>query len=49
MLFTEFRFLPFFLLVFGLHWLLRGPRLRKGWLLLASLLALSYYAHANWP
>jgi len=36
MLFTELRFLPFFLLVFALHWALPGPRARKAWLLLAS-------------
>ncbi len=45
MLFTEFKFLPFFALVFAMHWLLRGPRLRKGWLLLASY---AFYAAWDW-
>jgi len=36
MLFVEFRFLFFFLLVFGMHWLLRGRRARQGWLLVCS-------------
>ena len=45
MLFTEFRFLPFFVMVFAIHWLLRGPRLRKTWLLLASY---AFYAAWDW-
>ncbi|MBL7009433.1 MAG: MBOAT family protein [Planctomycetes bacterium] len=45
MLFTEFRFLPFFLLVFGLHWSLRRDRARKAWLLLASY---AFYAAWDW-
>ncbi len=36
MLFVEFLFLPFFLIVFGVHWALRGMRLRKLWLLASS-------------
>lgn len=45
MIFTEFRFLGFFLLVFGVHWLLRGANLRKSWLLLASY---TFYAAWDW-
>ncbi len=45
MLFTEFRFLPFFLVVLGLHWALRSDRLRKLWLLLASY---AFYAAWDW-
>lgn len=37
MIFSEPRFLFFFALVFGVHWLLRGNPLRKAWLLTASL------------
>ena len=33
MLFVEFRFLIFFLLVFSVHWALRGNTARKAWLL----------------
>ncbi len=36
MIFTELRFLPFFLLVFAVHWTLRGLRARKLWLLVTS-------------
>ncbi len=36
MLFVEFRFLLFFLVVFSVHWALRGNSARKIWLLLAS-------------
>ena len=36
MLFVEFRFLFFFLLVFGVHWALRGNTSRKLWLLVAN-------------
>jgi alginate O-acetyltransferase complex protein AlgI len=36
MLFSEFLFLPFFTVVFTVHWLLRGNTARKRWLLLAS-------------
>ncbi len=45
MIFTEFRFLGFFLLVFGVHWLLRGLRARKIWLLMASYV---FYAAWDW-
>lgn len=45
MLFTELRFLPFFLLVFAVHWALRGERLRKTWLLAASY---AFYAAWDW-
>ncbi|MCP4093969.1 MAG: MBOAT family protein [Planctomycetes bacterium] len=45
MIFTEFRFLAFFAIVFSLHWLLRGPTLRKSWLLLASY---TFYAAWDW-
>jgi alginate O-acetyltransferase complex protein AlgI len=45
MIFTEFRFLGFFLLVFGVHWVLRGANLRKSWLLLASY---TFYAAWDW-
>ncbi|MFM1872774.1 MAG: hypothetical protein RL398_2196 [Planctomycetota bacterium] len=37
MIFSEPRFLVFFLLVFGVHWALRGNGIRKLWLLGASL------------
>ncbi len=36
MLFVEFRFLVFFLIVFSVHWPLRTNTARKWWLLLAS-------------
>ena len=36
MLFVEFRFLFFFLLVFGVYWALQKNSLRKGWLLICS-------------
>lgn len=36
MLFVEFRFLIFFLVVFSVHWALRGNAWRKAWLLLCS-------------
>ncbi len=45
MLFTELRFLPFFLLVFGVHWLLRSHGARKLWLLAASY---AFYAFCGW-
>ncbi|MDA0667951.1 MAG: MBOAT family protein [Planctomycetota bacterium] len=45
MLFTEFRFLAFFALVFTVHWCLRGPKARKAWLLLASY---GFYAAWDW-
>lgn len=43
MLFTEFRFFAFFLLVFGVHWLLSSNGARKGWLLCTS-----YFFYAAW-
>ncbi|MHC4380608.1 MAG: MBOAT family O-acyltransferase, partial [Planctomycetota bacterium] len=45
MIFTEFRFLGFFLLVFAIHWSLRGARTRKTWLLLTSY---AFYAAWDW-
>ncbi|MDP9187463.1 MAG: MBOAT family protein, partial [Verrucomicrobiota bacterium] len=45
MLFIEFRFLWFFLLVFGVFWCLRSNTARKIWLLIASY---SFYAAWNW-
>lgn len=36
MLFVQFRFLVFFLIVFAVHWALRGNNSRKWWLLLCS-------------
>lgn len=36
MLFVQFRFVIFFLIVFAIHWALRGNRARKVWLLTAS-------------
>ena len=36
MLFVQFRFVVFFLIVFAIHWLLRGNQTRKVWLLIAS-------------
>ena len=41
MLFTELRFVLFFVVVFGVHWALRWDGARKSWLLLASW---SFYA-----
>ena len=43
MLFVEAIFFPFFLLVFGVHWLLPRHRARKAWLLLAS-----YFFYGFW-
>ena len=45
MLFTELRFLAFFLVVFAVHWTLRGLRTRKTWLLLCSY---AFYAGWDW-
>ncbi|HET6407649.1 MAG TPA: MBOAT family O-acyltransferase [Chthoniobacteraceae bacterium] len=36
MLFVQFRFVVFFLIVFGVHWALRTNTARKTWLLIAS-------------
>lgn len=45
MLFTEFRFVAFFLSIFAVHWLLPRNRARKLWLLAASW---SFYAAWDW-
>ena len=45
MLFTQGRFLVFFLVVFALHWGLRSARARKLWLLVASY---AFYAGWDW-
>jgi alginate O-acetyltransferase complex protein AlgI len=44
-IFTEPRFLSFFLVVFGVHWALRANRARKTWLALASL---AFYGAWDW-
>ena len=43
MLFTEFRFVAFFLIVFGVYWRLRANEPRKLW-----LLACSYFFYGCW-
>ena len=43
MIFTEFRYLAFFAVVFAVHWLLRPHRARKAW-----LLACSYFFYGAW-
>ena len=43
MIFTEFRFIIFFMIVFAVHWLLIGTRSRKLW-----LLSCSYFIYAAW-
>ena len=43
MLFVEFRFLAFFLLVYAVYWRLRTNAARKGW-----LLACSYFFYGCW-
>ena len=45
MLFTELRFLVFFLLAFGLHWALRSNAWRKRWLLVCSYV---FYGAWDW-
>jgi alginate O-acetyltransferase complex protein AlgI len=45
MLFVEFRFFWFFLVVFSVYWLLRENRSRKIWLLVCSYI---FYAAWNW-
>ena len=45
MIFTEFRFLLFFGLVFCVHWALRGARVRKLWLLVSSW---AFYCAWDW-
>jgi alginate O-acetyltransferase complex protein AlgI len=42
-IFTEFRFLFFFLVAFSIHWLLRSAGARKNW-----LLACSYFFYGCW-
>jgi alginate O-acetyltransferase complex protein AlgI len=44
-IFTEPRFLVFFLAVFGVHWALRANLARKAWLALASL---AFYGAWDW-
>ena len=45
MLFTEARFLLFFAIVFGVHWLFRRKSWRKVWLLVSSY---AFYAAWDW-
>ncbi len=45
MIFTELRFVSFFLVVFAVHWCLRGHRQRKLWLLACSY---AFYAAWDW-
>ena len=45
MLFVEFRFFWFFLVVFGVYWSLRNNTRRKIWLLVCSYV---FYAAWNW-
>ena len=45
MIFTEFRFVAFFLVVFCVHWALKSNRARKLWLLFASYV---FYAAWDW-
>lgn len=45
MIFTEFRFLAFFLFVWSVHWLLRTNRSRKIWLLIVSY---AFYSVWDW-
>ena len=45
MIFTELRFVLFFLLVFCVHWALRGLKARKVWLLVCSY---AFYAGWDW-
>ena len=45
MIFTEFRFLFFFAVVFCVHWALRNLTARKVWLLLASY---TFYGLWDW-
>ncbi len=45
MIFTELRFVFFFLVVFCVHWALRGLRARKLWLLVCSY---AFYAGWDW-
>ena len=45
MLFVEFRFFWFFLVVFCVYWALRNNTARKTWLLICSYI---FYAAWNW-
>ena len=45
MIFTEFRFLFFFLVVFAVYWSVRANRVRKAWLVLCSY---AFYAAWDW-
>ena len=45
MIFTEFRFILFFLIAFGVHWSLRVNWMRKVWLLACSY---AFYAAWDW-
>ncbi|MHC4803881.1 MAG: hypothetical protein ACYTFF_17490, partial [Planctomycetota bacterium] len=45
MIFTEFRFILFFLVAFGVHWSLRVNGMRKVWLLACSY---AFYAAWDW-
>ena len=45
MLFTELRFLCFFVVVFAIHWSLRRDSHRKLWLLFCSY---AFYAGWSW-
>ena len=45
MIFTELRFLFFFLVAFGVHWALRSNEKRKVWLLVCSY---AFYSVWNW-
>ena len=45
MIFTEFRFLIFFVIVFCVHWALPNPRARKLWLLVNSYV---FYGAWDW-
>ena len=45
MLFTEFRFLIFFAITFGVYWALRTNQSRKWWLLVTSYV---FYGAWNW-
>ena len=45
MLFTQLRFAAFLAVVFCVHWVLRGPRARKAWLLASSYV---FYGCFDW-
>jgi hypothetical protein len=48
MLFTEGRFLPFFLVVFAVHWACARRACAKLWLLLASYAFYACWTRASW-